>query len=170
MNKNSDNIQVIIRVRPFSEGERREDSKSCVLTDPSRPNCIILDAKPEQKFFNFDWVGNERTTQQDIFEAIGKSMVQTCLEGYNCCIFAYGQTGAGKTYTMQGRVLESGGEDISHKGLQPRVFDYIFALKAKDMQENSNIHYLVSCTYLEIYNEQIMDLVILRFFSKLTLL
>jgi len=158
MDKNSDNIQVMVRVRPFNSRERAEGAGSCVLLDDYRPNCIVLDAKPDQKAFNFDWVGGERTTQQDIFEVVGKSMVHTCLEGYNCCIFAYGQTGAGKTFTMQGRGLEINDEDILNRGLQPRVFDYIFALKAKDMNENPDMKYLVTCSYLEIYNEQIMDL------------
>jgi len=158
MDKNSDNIQVMVRVRPFNGRERAEGAGSCVILDDYRPNCIVLDAKPDQKAFNFDWVGGERTTQQDIFEVVGKSMVHTCLEGYNCCIFAYGQTGAGKTFTMQGRGLEINDEDILNRGLQPRVFDYIFALKAKDMNENPDMKYLVTCSYLEIYNEQIMDL------------
>ncbi len=162
MDKNSDNIQVMVRVRPFNGRERAEDARSCVILDDSRPNCIILDAKPDQKAFNFDWVGGDRTTQQDIFEVVGKAMVHTCLEGYNCCIFAYGQTGAGKTFTMQGRGLEINDEDILNRGLQPRVFDYIFALKAKDMNENPDLKYLVTCSYLEIYNEQIMDLVRFR--------
>lgn len=159
MDKNSDNIQVMVRVRPLNSRERNEDSKTCVIIDQDRAGSILLDSKPDPKVFNFDWVGGDRTHQQEIFEVCGKPMVQTCIEGYNCCIFAYGQTGAGKTYTMQGRGLEMDNEDITNRGLQPRVFDYIFAIKAKDMQENPNVKYLISCTYLEIYNEQIMDLV-----------
>ena len=159
MDKNSDNIQVMVRVRPFNQRERVEDSKSCVLLEDYKPNCLTLDAKPEQKTFSFDWVGGDRTTQQDIFEVVGKAMVNTCMEGYNCCIFAYGQTGAGKTFTMQGKGLNGDTEDLASRGLQPRVFDYIFAMKAKDMEENPGTDYLILCTYLEIYNEQIKDLV-----------
>lgn len=159
MDRNSDTIQVMVRVRPFNQRERIEDSKACVIIEDYRPNCLILDAKPEQKVFNFDWVGGDSTTQQDIFEVVGKPMVNTCLEGYNCCIFAYGQTGAGKTFTMQGRGLDGAVEDFVTRGLQPRVFDYIFSLKAKDMEENPGTNYLIVCTYLEIYNEQIKDLV-----------
>jgi kinesin family protein 15 len=62
-------------------------------------------------------------------------MVQTCIEGYNCCIFAYGQTGAGKTFTMQGRGLESQYSNDPARGLQPRVFDYIFSIISKSMKE-----------------------------------
>jgi len=158
MDKNSDNIKVMVRVRPLNSRERAEEGKICVLLDDYRPNCLTLDAKPEAKTFNFDWVGGDNTTQQNIFEVVGKSMVSTCLEGYNCCIFAYGQTGAGKTYTMQGRGLDADNEDLTHRGLQPRVFDYIFGQIRQDTEENEDTKYLVSCTYLEIYNEQIMDL------------
>jgi len=159
MDKNSDNIKVMVRVRPLNSRERAEEGKICVILDDYRPNTLTLDAKPEPKSFNFDWVGGDNTTQQNIFEAVGKAMVQTCLEGYNCCIFAYGQTGAGKTYTMQGRGLDMDNEDMTHRGLQPRVFDYIFGQIRDDTEENVDTKYLVSCTYLEIYNEQIMDLV-----------
>ena len=95
IDKNTDNIQVMVRVRPLNNKESAEES--CVAVQPEL-NQIILDAKPEQKLFTFDWVGGESTTQEQIFDVVGKPMVQTCLEGYNCCIFAYGQTGAGKTY------------------------------------------------------------------------
>lgn len=70
----------------------------------------------------------EFTSQEDIFKIAGRPLAQAALEGYNACIFAYGQTGAGKTFTMQGRGLEKDSDDSVHRGLQPRVFDYIFAL------------------------------------------
>lgn len=61
-------------------------------------------------------------------------MADTCLEGYNCTIFAYGQTGAGKTYTMQGNDVDFiGNSDNEHKGLQPRVFEYLFHKAREEM-------------------------------------
>jgi len=160
IDKNADNIQVIIRVRPFSANEKAEDAKSCVIVDEEDHNKLILDAKPEPKVFNFDWVGGEKTTQKDIFDLCGKPLVQACLEGYNCCIFAYGQTGAGKTYTMQGKGLDTDlTKDHTHRGLQPRVFEYIFAATSKQAKEDPGRQFLINCSYLEIYNEHIIDLV-----------
>ena len=159
IDKNADNIQVMVRIRPLNSRERAEESKSCIILDEDNPNTMILDAKPEQKIFNFDWVGGESTNQIQIFDVVGRPMIATCLEGYNCCIFAYGQTGTGKTFTMQGRGLEADSVDSEFRGLQPRVFDHIFMITGKEMKENPNIQYLITCTYLEIYNEQIMDLV-----------
>ncbi len=169
MSSQSDNIKVCIRVRPLNSRESQEDPKSYIQTIPNQPSCLIFfdqkDNKPESKVFNFDWVAGEESTQQDIFELIGKPMVDRCLEGYNCCIFAYGQTGTGKTYTMQGRGLENNSEESLHRGLQPRIIDHIFELKDKYEAENPDVKYEIKCGYLEIYNEQVMDLV--NFTSKL---
>lgn len=82
-------------------------------------------------------------------------------------MFAYGQTGAGKTYTMQGRGFEPGNKAaVEERGLQPRVFDYLYAKTKEDMNENSCEH-LIKCSYFEIYNEQIMDLVLLHLTSSI---
>ena len=156
IDKNTDNIQVMVRVRPLNSRESAEET--CLGVD-QQSNKIVLDAKPEQKVFIFDWVGGESTKQEEIFDVIGKPMVQTCLEGYNCCIFAYGQTGAGKTYTMQGRGLEYDASDKINRGLQPRVFDYIFGMTGREMREDPDRQYLIYCSYFEIYNEHIIDLV-----------
>ena len=77
------------------------------------------------------------------------------LRGYNCTIFAYGQTGAGKTYTMQGNGLEAGGDEVS-RGLQPRVLDYLFHKMRLSVVEGTEV--LAKCSYYEIYNEQVIDL------------
>jgi hypothetical protein len=163
MESNTDNnIQVMVRVRPLNDRERREDARACCLIDEDNPQQIILECKPDQKVFVFDYVTGEKTSQHDIFTIVGKPLTNTCLEGYNGCIFAYGQTGAGKTYTMQGRGLEEDSAESVHRGLQPRVFDYLFAVTKR----NDGIDYLIKCSYLEIYNEQIMDLVsIFHFFE-----
>jgi len=160
----SDNIKVCIRVRPFNRREYIDDPKLCISFDQTRPYYLTVDQKLpkiDPKVFNFDWIAGETSTQQEIFEAIGRPLAQTYIQGYNCCIFAYGQTGAGKTYTMQGRGLEDDNEeeDLGHRGLQPRIIDEIFDLKEKEEAENPDVQFLVKCGYLEIYNEQITDLV-----------
>jgi chromosome segregation ATPase len=160
MNKESfgDNIQVVVRVRPLSEKECKASDKKCVETSSSIPNSIFLDSKPESKKFVYDWVASEADSQKEIYKRIGEPMAEACLQGYNCTIFAYGQTGAGKTYTMQGRgLLESQGlSDECSKGLQPRVLDHIFHRVRAAIQEGTEA--LVKCSYFEIYNEQIIDL------------
>ena len=163
MSKDSDNIQVIIRVRPLNERELgEEDCKRCVIVDqPSRKRLRLglEDNKTGPRDFEFDWIGDERTSQQQIFESIGKSMVERCVKGYNCCIFAYGQTGAGKTYTMQGKDLKDCSIDDPERGLQLRVFDYMFDVMSRETKKAPGTIFRLFCSYLEIYNEQITDLV-----------
>lgn len=91
-NSSRDNIQVMVRVRPFNEREKKEDLVNrCVRMDESEPDSIVLECRPEPKKFKFDWVGCEETTQEQVFMAAGHSLVDFCLQGYNCTIFAYGQ-------------------------------------------------------------------------------
>lgn len=95
--------------------------------------------------------------------------------GYNGTIFAYGQTGAGKTYTIQGPMINteagqqmalqnSQGDVKGNRGIMQRSFEYIFQnIEAQknlvdEKQDGSELNFLIKCTYLEIYNEQIMDL------------
>ena len=158
IDKNADNIQVLVRVRPLNSREREEDTKPCIKVNED--GSLTLDTKPEPKKFTFDWIGAENTTQHTIFTTVGEPMIAACLEGFNCCIFAYGQTGAGKTFTMQGRGLDSDVNDVQTRGLQPRVFDYIFKRVQEETRADRNVEYLISSTYLEIYNEHIKDLVI----------
>lgn len=124
----------------------------------------MIDAKPDSKTFNYDFVADESTTQADIFHKCAQPIADSCLEGYNGTIFAYGQTGSGKTYTIQGPgfddvcIEEQADED---RGILPRSFEYIFNKLdslAEEETEESKVEFLVRTSYLEIYNEQIMDL------------
>ena len=125
---------------------------------------ILLDAKPESKTFNYDFVADESVSQETIFHKIAQPIADSWLEGYNGTIFAYGQTGSGKTYTIQGPgfddvcMLEQADQD---RGIIPRSFEYMFNKLDQMMEEEteeSKFEYLVRTSYLEIYNEQIMDL------------
>lgn len=62
MDKGADNIQVMVRVRPLNDREKREGAKSCIILDDENPNSITIDAKPEPKSFKFDFVGGDKTT------------------------------------------------------------------------------------------------------------
>lgn len=85
--------------------------------------------------------------------------------GFNGCIFAYGQTGAGKTYTIQGQGLDVSlnqslmPEEKVRRGLLPRVVEYMFSDIESAHDTSSSVVYSVKCSYLEIYNEHIIDLV-----------
>lgn len=76
-----DNIFVLVRIRPQNEREVREGNDVCVRVDDARQNAIILETKPESKVFTFDWVASRGTTQEEIFDGVGKKLVDTCLEG-----------------------------------------------------------------------------------------
>ena len=154
MENDKDNIQVIVRVRPLNSREKGENAKSCLRFSEDNLNTLILDSKPEPKIFFFDLIADEEMSQIELFQEIGKPISLFALEGYNVCLFAYGQTGAGKTYTMQGSL-----DDEKEKGLQPRVFDQIFTMMNQMKKENAE--FLVKCSYVEVYNEQIIDLVII---------
>lgn len=85
------------------------------------------------------------STQQNLFDETVRPLVTSVLEGYNCCVFAYGQTGTGKTYTMEG----SGNDD--NKGIVPRAFEQIWA----HISRQTGVEFLVSVRYMEIYMEEI---------------
>lgn len=90
---------------------------------------------------------NWNTEQLRLYQETASPIVDSCLEGYNGTIFAYGQTGTGKTFTMEGR----GGDE---KGIIPNAFDHIF--RAIDTSEDKE--FLVRASFLEIYNEEVRDL------------
>ncbi|KAM3147616.1 hypothetical protein pb186bvf_000423 [Paramecium bursaria] len=137
----SQNIQVLIRVRPLNYKETHLGSYCCV---ESTETSVVLDGKKE---FQFDKVLGTESDQVAVYQAIGDKIIRTALSGVNCCLFAYGQTGAGKTYTMQGNV------NIPEEwGLQLRVFDNLFS------QLSIESSWTIKCTFLEIYNEQLIDL------------
>lgn len=87
-----------------------------------------------------------------MFNTVGQPMCEAVLQGFNSTIFAYGQTGAGKTHTMLGSD-ESGNPLSEESGLIPRVFHYIFA-RIEEMKAEAHVDSVVcKCSYLEIYNE-----------------
>ncbi|KAJ1390379.1 kinesin motor domain-containing protein, partial [Ochromonadaceae sp. CCMP2298] len=94
----------------------------------------------------FDAVYDDRVEQQHIYATCAAGVVDSVMNGYNGTIFAYGQTGAGKTHTMEGAVEES--------GIIPNSFQHIFKAIASSAQKQ----YTVRASYLEIYNEEIRDL------------
>lgn len=101
--------------------------------------------------FTFDVVYGEESTQNEVYDECGFSLVESVLEGYNGTMFAYGQTGCGKTHTMMGpnSSLEPGGNE-EERGIIPKSINHIFG--CIDAAEKDQ-RFLVRCSYLEIYNE-----------------
>ena len=157
--KMSDNIHVAIRVRPLSLREITEtQANKCIQVDKIN-KAILLSVKSTIRQFNYDFVGDEDISQEEVFEMIGKSISDNCLMGYNGSLFAYGQTGSGKTFTIIGPTTSVSLNEIN-SGILPRSIDYILSQIKRETRLNIHIKYLLKCSFLEIYNEEIRDLLI----------
>lgn len=160
----NDNVKVAIRVRPLNQKEKSECiGKLCISVDISN-NRIIMESKANPKSFTYDFVGDQDITQEELFEVIGRPIASSCLAGYNGTIFAYGQTGGGKTHTILGpsslNLLSTHSSDYNHRGLLPRSLEFIFNSVKKEIKRCSGVEFLLRVSFLEIYNEQINDLLI----------
>uniref|UniRef100_A0A8C0J364 Kinesin family member 15 n=1 Tax=Chelonoidis abingdonii TaxID=106734 RepID=A0A8C0J364_CHEAB len=153
-----DAIKVYVRVRPPSEGAALADGDQDLCLSVLSSNALRLHSKPEPKIFTFDHVANIDTTQEAVFSSIAKNIVESCMNGYNGTIFAYGQTGSGKTFTMMG---PSDSDNFTHslRGVIPRSFEYLFFLIEREKEKaGTGKSFLCKCSFIEIYNEQIFDL------------
>ncbi|XP_058738499.1 kinesin-like protein KIN-14G isoform X2 [Vicia villosa] len=147
------NIRVYCRVRPFLGGQASQNSVVCGIEEGSMslmipPNSKL--GKEGKKTFNFNKVFGSSSTQGEVF-ADTQPLIRSVLDGYNVCIFAYGQTGSGKTYTMAGP--DNLDEDTI--GVNYRALRDLFFLSD---QRKDTIIYEISVQMLEIYNEQVRDL------------
>jgi kinesin family protein 5 len=147
-------VRVVARFRPFNKRELEEyqsreltvkidfqDRKTLVITQPGMPKQV----------FNFDCVFDPKESQKTVFEEAARSTVMDVLNGFNGTIFAYGQTGAGKSFTMLGPELG----DPALWGIIPRASECIFQAISED---TSGTEFTLKCSYLEIYKEMINDL------------
>uniref|UniRef100_A0A8B9RBR4 Kinesin motor domain-containing protein n=1 Tax=Astyanax mexicanus TaxID=7994 RepID=A0A8B9RBR4_ASTMX len=152
-------IKVYVRVRPLTHGTglTTDGDPSLCLTVTS-PHTVRLHSKPEPRTFTYDHVADMNTTQESVFSSVAKNIVESCMNGYNGTIFAYGQTGSGKTFTMLGpNELNDFSDDL--RGVIPRSFEYLFFLINREVEKSSGAKsFLCKCSFIEIYNEQIFDL------------
>jgi kinesin family protein 3/17 len=152
--KDSDNVKVAVRCRPINETELKQGHTVVVKADEMHGTITIN--KPhakyenEEKTFTFDTVFGPDSKQFDIYNATARPIVDSVIEGYNGTVFAYGQTGTGKTYTMEGN--RSVPELV---GIIPNSFAHLFGHISKCEEDTT---FLVRCSYLEIYNEEVRDL------------
>ena len=110
---------------------------------------ILRKERQREKLYYFDRAFGETTSQQDVFDHTVRFLVDAVLEGYNATVFAYGATGAGKTHTMMGT------EETP--GIMPLTLGDLFT-KINELTKTNNATYDVTLSYLEIYNENIRDL------------
>ncbi|XP_020566739.1 kinesin-like protein KIF1A isoform X6 [Oryzias latipes] len=152
-------VKVAVRVRPFNSREIGKESK-CIIQMSGNTTTILNPKQPkENKSFNFDFSYWSHTTPEDlnyasqmqVYKDIGEEMLLHAFEGYNVCIFAYGQTGAGKSYTMMGR------QEKDQEGIIPLMCEDLFT-KINDSNNDNNMSYSVEVSYMEIYCERVRDL------------
>lgn len=151
--ESSDNVKVVVRCRPINEREKSMGHKVAVSVDEIRGTITVhkVDSPNEPpKTFTFDTVFGSDSKQLDVYNLTARPIVESVLEGYNGTIFAYGQTGTGKTFTMEGiRAIPE------LRGIIPNSFAHIFGHIAK---AEGDTRFLVRVAYLEIYNEEVRDL------------
>ncbi|KAK5986179.1 Kinesin motor domain-containing protein [Trichostrongylus colubriformis] len=145
------NVRVAVRVRPMNEIERLNNATSVVKVEEKK---LMVTCK-SKAFSAFDKVYGPSTTQERIYADMIYPQVERVLAGYNCTLFAYGQTGTGKTYTMEG----GNSEQSSYKqdpttGVIPRAVEHIF----EELEKSNTEEYSVRISYLELYNEELIDL------------
>ncbi|XP_054343359.1 kinesin-like protein KIF3A isoform X1 [Pongo pygmaeus] len=148
-----DNVKVVVRCRPLNEREKSMCYKQAVSVDEMRGTITVhkTDSSNEPpKTFTFDTVFGPESKQLDVYNLTARPIIDSVLEGYNGTIFAYGQTGTGKTFTMEGvRAIPE------LRGIIPNSFAHIFGHIAK---AEGDTRFLVRVSYLEIYNEEVRDL------------
>ncbi|XP_071607734.1 kinesin-like protein KIF1A isoform X18 [Heliangelus exortis] len=152
-------VKVAVRVRPFNSREMSRESK-CIIQMSGSTTTILNPKQPKEtpKSFSFDYSYWSHTTpadinyasQKQVYQDIGEEMLQHAFEGYNVCIFAYGQTGAGKSYTMMGK------QEKDQQGIIPQLCEDLFS-RINDTT-NDNMSYSVEVSYMEIYCERVRDL------------
>uniref|UniRef100_A0A665TMM6 plus-end-directed kinesin ATPase n=1 Tax=Echeneis naucrates TaxID=173247 RepID=A0A665TMM6_ECHNA len=153
-------VKVAVRVRPFNSREMSKESK-CIIQMQGNTTTIVNPKAPKEpaKTFSFDYSYWSHTTPEDpcfasqnlVYNDIGKEMLQHAFEGYNVCIFAYGQTGAGKSYTMMGK------QEEGQEGIIPMLCEDLFE-KINDDCNKEDLSYSVEVSYMEIYCERVRDL------------
>ena len=163
MKKGSYNILVCIRCRPLSSSEKQlssnetiriMDSKMVVLIDPIEYNgpTKIFKNRSREQTYAFDFAFDKNCSQYTVFENSTKFLIDGVVNGYNATVFAYGATGAGKTYTMLG--------NDTNPGIMPLTLRELF----NKVNSFNDREYKLKFWYLEIYNENIRDL--LKFMGR----
>jgi kinesin family protein 3/17 len=144
-----ESVKVAIRLRPMSSTETAAGYDHIISIDQAHGGVYVTNPAGQKVNFKFDFAYPDGISQEEVYETTAAPIVAGVLEGFNGTIFAYGQTGTGKTYSMEGKLV---GE---HRGIIPRAFEHIFDY----IEANSDSHqFLITVTYVEIYNDELRDL------------
>ncbi|KAM5185001.1 kinesin-like protein KIF27 isoform 5-T5 [Callospermophilus lateralis] len=141
-------VKVAVRIRPLLCKEVLHNHQVCVRVIPNTQQIII----GRDRVFTFDFVFGKNSTQDEVYNTCIKPLVLSLIEGYNATVFAYGQTGSGKTYTIGGGHVASVVE--GQKGIIPRAIEEIF----QSISENPSINFVIKVSYIEVYKEDLRDL------------
>ncbi|KAJ0089052.1 hypothetical protein Patl1_31944 [Pistacia atlantica] len=150
------NVQVLLRCRPLSDDEQRLNVPRVISCNEHKREVTVMQNvanKQIDRVFTFDKVFGPKSQQRSIYDQAIAPVVNEVLDGFNCTVFAYGQTGTGKTYTMEGGMRNKGGDLPAEAGVIPRAVRQIF-----DTLEAQNADYSMKVSFLELYNEEITDL------------
>ncbi|CAD5234740.1 unnamed protein product [Bursaphelenchus xylophilus] len=151
------NVQVVVRIRPLNGKEIMEKGRSVASIDRDTKVVYLRDKLNMRQFGPFDRAYDEDASQIVVYKEVVAPLISQVLNGYNCTVFAYGQTGSGKTYTMEGHHDDNGEfswEDDPKAGIIPRALHHIFTTLETEKPED----YSVRASYVELYNEQLFDL------------
>jgi hypothetical protein len=150
-------VRVALRIRPQLSRERLEMCKVCTYVTPNEPQ-VTLGA---DKSFTFDYLFDTNSQQTEVFENCIKNLIDCTMDGYNATVLAYGQTGSGKTFTMGTSF------DINllpeEEGIVPRAVHYLFQQVDEKTKSSVNsgyarIQFTIYAQFMELYNEEIIDL------------
>uniref|UniRef100_A0A671TPQ1 Kinesin family member 4 n=1 Tax=Sparus aurata TaxID=8175 RepID=A0A671TPQ1_SPAAU len=142
-------VRVALRCRPLVPKEINEGCQSCLTFVPGEPQVIV----GTEKAFTYDYVFDPTAEQEEVFHTAVSSLLNGLFKGYHATVLAYGQTGSGKTFSMGG-TYTSAQENDSSVGVIPRVIRRIF----EEKENRADCEFLLAVSYLEIYNEDILDL------------
>ncbi|XP_064258916.1 kinesin-like protein KIF27 [Passer domesticus] len=141
-------VKVAVRVRPLLSKEILQNHQVCVRLVPNAKQVII----GKDHVFTFDFVFGKNSTQEEVYAVCIKPLLVSLIEGYNATVFAYGQTGSGKTYTIGGDHIAS--VAVDERGIIPRAIQELF----HHISEHRNINFRVKVSYIEVYKEELRDL------------
>ncbi|KAL9836776.1 chromosome-associated kinesin KIF4A isoform 2-T3 [Geothlypis trichas] len=142
-------VRVALRCRPLVPKETSEGCQTCLSFVPGEPQVVV----GNDKAFTYDYVFDPSVEQEEVFNTAVSPLVRGIFKGYNATVLAYGQTGSGKTYSMGGTYTANQEYEPS-VGVIPRVIKLLF----EEKQQRHDWDFILKVSYLEIYNEDILDL------------
>uniref|UniRef100_S4RAI3 Kinesin family member 27 n=1 Tax=Petromyzon marinus TaxID=7757 RepID=S4RAI3_PETMA len=149
-------VRVAVRIRPLLRNEILYSQQTCVRVVPGNQQILL----GKDRAFTFDHVFGSKVAQEEVYKTCIQPLVKSFVDGYNVTVFAYGQTGSGKTFTIGGANIASSIED--ERGIIPRaIADLFFAMK-----ESHNTDFSVGVSYIEVYKEELRDLLDIETLSK----